>query len=97
MFAVLAAAVATGFARFGERGAGAVGLDSVGRELDEHVKRLGVGAPNGPRRVHLTDLDVLDHLSSEVLEAAKERPGAEEPAKASVAEGGECVRNRGAH
>jgi len=75
-------------AALGEGGAGAVALDAVGRELDRHGVRLGVGGAHGAARAHVVDLDVLDDAAAEVLQAAEEGARAEQPAEAAVAQGG---------
>jgi hypothetical protein len=74
-----------------EGGARAGRLDTVGAEFDAHRERVGVGGSDRARRVGVVDLDVADRVVAEVLEPPHERPRAEEPTEAAIAEGRESV------
>jgi hypothetical protein len=60
-------------------------LDAVGSQLDRDRVGLGLRRSNRARGRHLVDCDILDDATTEILKSPKERSGAEQPAKATVA------------
>ena len=82
-------------ARLGERGAGAIRLNALGRQIDADGVGLGVGALDPALRARFGDLHVLDDAPPRVVEPAQERSSTEQTAKSAVAERREGIGDGG--
>ncbi len=66
--------------RLGKGGAGAIGLNPLGRQVDTDHVGLGVRAFDTTVSARFSDLDILDDTSSSIIQPSQEGTGAQEAA-----------------